>query len=72
MFLITFFKLLFLKSYVMSKGLWQTLFPLSSLAWATCGGVTIIESSSGTRQGDPLEGPLFILAHYQTLLKTIA
>jgi len=27
-------------------------------------GVTIIESSLGTRQGDPLKGPLFALAHY--------
>jgi hypothetical protein len=27
-------------------------------------GVTIIESSLGTRQGDPLGGPLFALAHY--------
>jgi hypothetical protein len=35
-------------------------------------GVTIIESSLGTKQGDPLKGPLFALAHYQTLLKTIA
>jgi hypothetical protein len=34
-------------------------------------GVTIIESSSNTRKGDPLRGPLFILAHYQTFLKTI-
>ncbi len=35
-------------------------------------GVTIIESSLGTRQGDPLKGPLFALAHYWTFLKTIA
>jgi hypothetical protein len=34
-------------------------------------GVTIIESSSNTKQGDPLGGPLFVLAHYQTFLKTI-
>jgi hypothetical protein len=26
--------------------------------------VTIIESSSGTKQGDPLRGPLFALVHY--------
>jgi hypothetical protein len=26
-------------------------------------GVTIIESSSSTRQGDPLRGLLFVLAH---------
>jgi len=35
-------------------------------------GVTIIESSLGMRQGDPLGGPLFALAHYRTLLETIA
>jgi len=34
-------------------------------------GVTIIESSLSIRQGDPLGGLLFALAHYQTLLKTI-
>jgi len=34
-------------------------------------GVNIIESFSGTKQGDPLKGFLFALAHYQTLLKTI-
>jgi hypothetical protein len=34
-------------------------------------GVTIIESSSNTWQGDPLKGPIFVLAHYRTLLKTI-
>jgi hypothetical protein len=27
-------------------------------------GVTIIESFSGMRQGGPLKGPLFALAHY--------
>jgi len=35
-------------------------------------GVTIIESSLSTRQGDPLGGPLFVIAHYQTFLETIA
>ncbi len=35
-------------------------------------GVTIIESSSCTRQGDPLGGPIFVLAHYRSFLKTIA
>jgi hypothetical protein len=34
-------------------------------------GVAIIESFSGMRQGDPLGGPLFALAHYQVLLETI-
>jgi hypothetical protein len=34
--------------------------------------VTIIESSSNTKQGDPLKGPLFALAHYWAFLKTIA
>jgi hypothetical protein len=27
-------------------------------------GVTIIESFSSMKQGDPLKGPLFVLAHY--------
>jgi len=35
-------------------------------------GIIIIESSSGMKQGDPLNGLLFALAHYQTFLKTIA
>jgi len=35
-------------------------------------GVTIIESSSSMRHGDPLRGLLFVLAHYRNLLKTIA
>ncbi len=34
-------------------------------------GITIIESFLGMRQGDALGGPLFALAHYQALLKTI-
>jgi hypothetical protein len=34
-------------------------------------GVTIIESSSRTKQGDPLGDFLFVLAHYQMPLKTI-
>ncbi len=34
-------------------------------------GITIIESSSSMRQGEPLGGPLFALAHYQALLKSI-
>jgi hypothetical protein len=34
--------------------------------------VTIIKSSLGMKQGDPLGGPLFALAHYQAFLKTIA
>ncbi len=33
--------------------------------------VTIIESYAGTRQGDPLRGLLFVLAHYQIFLETI-
>ncbi len=33
-------------------------------------GVTIIESSLGMKQGDPLGGFLFALAHYWTFLKT--
>jgi hypothetical protein len=31
-------------------------------------GVTIIESFSSTKQGDPLRGPLFALVHYWALL----
>jgi hypothetical protein len=34
-------------------------------------GAIIIESSLGKRQGDPLRGLLFVLAHYQTFLKII-
>jgi hypothetical protein len=34
--------------------------------------VTIIESSLGTKHGDPLGDILFDLAQYQTLLNTIA
>jgi hypothetical protein len=34
-------------------------------------GITIIESFSSTREGDPLGGPLFVLAHYRALLDTI-
>jgi hypothetical protein len=33
--------------------------------------VTIIDLSLNTRQGDPLGGPLFVLAHYQAFLETI-
>ncbi len=33
--------------------------------------VTIIESYLGMRQGDPLRGLLFTLAHYWTFLETI-
>ncbi len=35
-------------------------------------GVTIIESSLGMRWGDPLGNPLYVLAHYWVILKTIA
>jgi hypothetical protein len=34
-------------------------------------GVTIIESFSSTKQGDPLGGYLFVLVDYWTILKTI-
>jgi hypothetical protein len=34
--------------------------------------VITVESFLSTRQGDPLRGILFVLAHYQALLKTIA
>jgi hypothetical protein len=33
--------------------------------------VTIIDSSLSTKQGDPLKGSLFALAHNWTFLKTI-
>jgi hypothetical protein len=36
-----------------------------------CGGVSILESSLGMKQGYPLRGPLFALPHYRALLKTI-
>jgi hypothetical protein len=35
-------------------------------------GVTIIESSLATRQGDLLGALLFVLAQYQVVLETIA
>ncbi len=35
-------------------------------------GITIIESFSSMKQGDPLRGLLLVLAHYQIILKTIA
>jgi hypothetical protein len=34
-------------------------------------GVTFIESFLGMKQGDPLGGPLFVFAHYQSLLEAI-
>jgi hypothetical protein len=35
-------------------------------------GVIIIESSSGTKQGDPLKGLVFVLSHSWALVETIA
>jgi hypothetical protein len=81
-FLISFFGLLFIKSCVIPRGLWRALSLLPSCFYGAPSflyyqhgrhveGVTIIESSSSTKQGDPLGGPLFPLTHYQTLLKTI-
>ncbi len=77
-----FFKLLFLESCVMSRGAFGKHCPFIRLFYGThfslyyqhgrhVEGVTIIESSLGTRQGDPLKGLLFALAHYRALLKTI-
>jgi hypothetical protein len=74
MLLIAFFEWLFLENYVMSRGLWQTL-SFTNLFYGDhyslyyqhgwhVEGVTIIESSLGTRQRDPLGGILFPLAHY--------
>jgi hypothetical protein len=40
-------------------------------AWWHVEGVTIIESSLGMRQGDPLGGPLLVLAHYRAFLENI-
>jgi hypothetical protein len=34
-------------------------------------GVAIIESFLNMKEGDPPRNPLFILVHYQALLKTI-
>jgi len=76
-----FLKLLFLESYVMQMAcgkhcplyhvvVWCSFFFLLA-AWATCGGVTIIESSLGIKQGDTLRSPLFTLAHYRVFVKTI-
>jgi hypothetical protein len=83
MFLIVFLKLLFLKSCVMSRGLWQALSPFTRLFYGIRSslyyqhgqhmvGVTIIESSSCMKQGDPLGCLLFVLAHYQAFLETKA
>ncbi len=33
-------------------------------------GVTIIESSVSTKQGDLLKGPLFVFTHYQVFSET--
>jgi hypothetical protein len=73
MFLITFLELLFLKSYVMGPlvgivFLTKLFYGVHYFLYYQHGqhveGVTIIESSFGTKQGDPLGGPLFDLAHY--------
>jgi len=82
MLLIMFFKLLFKKSYKMSEDLWRALSPLLGCSMVLIflfiinmgsmkEGVTIIESTLGTKQGDPLGGPLFPLTHYQVFLETI-
>jgi hypothetical protein len=76
----TFFKLLFLENCVMPRAfrehfpfyqvvLWCSFFFLLR-TWHVK-RVTIIESSSNTRQCDPLGGPLFALAHYQAFLETM-
>jgi hypothetical protein len=62
--LITLLELLFLESYVMHGGLWQalSLLPSSTMVFILLfiismggmwRGIIIIESSLGTRQGDP-------------------
>ncbi len=50
--------------------LWCSFFFLLP-TWTTWKGITIIESSLGTRRGDPLGGILCALAHYKTFLETI-
>jgi hypothetical protein len=73
--LIAFLKLLFLESCVLSGGLWRALSPFIRLFYGVHFSiyyqhgrhmevVTIIESFLGMRQGDPLGGFLFALAHY--------
>jgi hypothetical protein len=75
MFLTTFLKLLFLESFMKLGGLWRTLPPLLGLFYGVHSffyyqhgqyveGVSIIESFLGMKQGDPLRGFLFALAHY--------
>jgi hypothetical protein len=48
----------------------------NSFLYYQCGwhveGVIIIESYLSTRQGDPLGGPLFVLAHYRVSVEIIA
>jgi hypothetical protein len=67
-----FFELLFLENYVMLGAfnehcplyqvvLWHSFFfLLLAPTWTTCGKVTIIKSTLGTKQGDPLGGLLFV------------
>jgi hypothetical protein len=82
MFLITFFELLFLNSYVMLGGLLASIVPFIMLFYGIhypfyyqhgqhVEGVTIIESTLSTRQGEPLGGLLFTLAHYRAFLENI-
>jgi len=67
---------------VWCQGAFNELCPFYHVLWCTfffyyqddqhVEGVTIIKSSSGTKQGDSLKGHLFALAYYWILLKTIA
>jgi hypothetical protein len=78
-----FFELLFSKSYVMSGGPLASIVPFTRLFYGahfslyyqqrqSVEGATIIESSLSMKQGNPLKGLLFALAHYRTFLETIA
>ncbi len=71
--------MLFLQSFEMPKDFWQALSPFTMLFFNVHysfheqheqhkEGVTIIESSLGARQGDPLRGPLFAIVCYWTFL----
>jgi hypothetical protein len=83
MLLIVILKLLFLESYKMLKNLLWTLSLLLGcfmvfifLFITNMGnmnkGFIVIKSSSGMRQGDPLNAPLFAFSHYWALVETIA
>jgi hypothetical protein len=80
--LIVFPELLFLENCVMRGGPLVNIVPFIRLFYGVHSslyyqhgwhveGVTIIKSSSNMKHDDPLRGPLFVLAHNWTFLKTI-